>query len=709
MKAKSATGRKMRAELSAPYPKERPNSLYSKRFGLTYSNREELSKALAEGQTRGLYKQQDNEMTKFWKLSMDMLKAALHEAAAALAGNFPNDSLEFNKKIKFFEDALSTISWTDNDITLSPTEFYNKFFAYCLNIRSLLGNPKANWRDLYEHIGASQQCAAAARKLNEIIIDWNTCYICGQKILDQYNPEAKLYAHDTRECEHVLPAFTALGYKGLIQTSKIDVLPGDVLQFFKYEYANAHRCCNQIKLDDKWIMYDERDGQYKTDTDMLTATLTNIHREKQKYDCKNIDFKIKSTNDFVTARRAFIVRNFLDKLLAIINRDKTDYGDLFDLNIRIKQVSALKENINAFAHSILTGEPAPPPRPVKEIDSKQAKLLAYKQFKDPITLFFDVFNDMFANINPNPSTNTSYVEIFWSQGRPRPLRNLVSISRKLFDEAGGKDIKDRILAENINELETVLPDGTGEDEDKIISLNNTYLLKLKSEYRHIIFEMARRVNISILEIPETDKQSFMDRLHVSTVQDQQQDDILSNEESQNAQSIVEHGTEDSAKGGNKKNILSNYMVGGEITDEELEQSYKDDILETAEKMHFDPSAYGINVQTTQSGRTSKPSAVLSYDEHGRQGIQIGREFFTLTDDGQFIQDSIGKKYQVVSKPGMGRGIYDDRGNFYSIGGKKNKSKINKKGKRNKTKKYLHKRKNVINRRVYRNKSVKKKN
>jgi hypothetical protein len=708
MKAKSTTGRKMIAERSAPYPKERPNSVlvnkqYNGKLGLTYSNRKELSKALAEGQTRGLYKQQDNEITKFWKLSMDMLKAALHEAAESLVEKFPNASLEFDKKIKFFEDALSTISWTDNDITLSPSEFYNKFFAYCVNIKSLLGNPKANWRDLYEHIGASQQCAAAIRKLDEVI-DWNTCYICGEKILDRYNPEAKRFDHDSRECEHVLPAFTALGYKGLIQTSKIDVLPSDVLQFFKYEYANAHRCCNQIKLDDKWIMYDERDGQYKTDTVMLTATLTNIYREKKKYDCKFIDFK---TKPFVDKRRRFIVRQFLDKLLAIINRDKTDYGDLFDLNIRIKQVSALKENINAFAHSILTGEPAPPPRPVKEIDLKQAKLLAYKQFKDPITLFFDVFNDMFANINPNPTTNTNYVEIFWSQGRPRPLRNLVSISRKLFDEAGGKDIKDGILAKNINELETVLPDGTGEDEDKIISLNNTYLLRLKSAYRERIYEMARHIDINTLQIPETDKQNFIDRLHVSTVQDQQQDDILSREERQNAHSIVEHGTENSAKGGNKKNILSNYMGGGEITNEELEQSYKDDILETAKKMDFDPTRYGINVQTTRIGRTSIPPSTLTYGEQGKQGIQIGHEFFTLTDDGQFIQDTRGEKYPVQSKPGMGRGIYDDKGNFYSIGGK-NKSKINKKGKRNKTKKHLYKRKPIINKRVYRNKSIKKK-
>ncbi|MGA1048992.1 MAG: hypothetical protein ACO3UU_13375, partial [Minisyncoccia bacterium] len=420
-------------------------------------------------------------------------------------------------------------------------------------------------------------------------------------------------------------------------------------------------CCNQIKSDDKWIEYDVKTGRYRTDDRMLTATLTNILNGKTRklYDCKNIDFK---TKPFVMERLRFIARTFLNPILAIINRDKTDYGDLFDLNIRIKQVSALKDNIDAFAHSILTGEPPPPPRPAKEIELKQAKLLANKQFKDPITLFFDVFNDMFANSNPN------YVEIFWSQypwtGRVGSLRSLVSISRKLFDEVGAKDIKDKILAENIHELETKIyasEIGQGVDEDKIIALNNTYLLRLKSEYRQRILEMARRLDIDRLEIPETDKQKFFDILAQTASQDEAEDVKLYDEQIKNAPSNAELGAKDSTKGGNKKNILSNYMVGGEITDEELEQSYKDDILETAEKMHFDPAAYGINIQTTQSGRTSKPSAVLSYDEHGRQGIQIGREFFTLTDDGQFIQDSIGKKYQVVSKPGMGRGIYDDRG------------------------------------------------
>ena len=80
-----------------------------------------------------------------------------------------------------------------------------------------------------------------------------TCYICGMTITksgidnDGRNPE----------CEHILPAFTALGYKGLIQSQNVDNLTDDEKKFFTYEYANAHRCCNQNKSDDKWIKYIE--------------------------------------------------------------------------------------------------------------------------------------------------------------------------------------------------------------------------------------------------------------------------------------------------------------------------------------------------------------------------------------------------------------------------------------------------------------------
>jgi hypothetical protein len=703
------TGRK-RPGVSEEYPRKRPNET-SNEFGLNHSNREELQNALTEIVTSGIATSQDNEITKFWKLSMDMLMKALRDAAEALVKQFPDDDKSYDKQIKRFEDALSTVSWTDNDITLSPTSFYEKFFAFAVSVKTLTGSTKGHWRQLFEHIGALKQCEVARNNLNEVIIDWNTCYICGEKILDEKNPEAQRYDHLTRECEHILPAFTALGYKGLIQTTnkkELDKLDDTELEFFKYEYANAHRCCNQIKSDNKWIKYNNENGQYITDPDILGVTLKNIFNGK-KYDCKNIDFKTKTSNTFVTDRRRFIDRTFLKPILAIINRDKTDYGDLFDLNIRIKQVSAIRINIDEFAEAILTGKPPSKPRPAKEIELKEAKLLAYKQFKSPTTLFFSVFNDMFANNNPN------YIAILWSKypWSGNVPRKLVNISRKLFDEVGAENIKGEMLAENIHELETKIyasEIGQGEDEDKIIAFNNTYLLRLKGEYRKIIYDMAIKIDIDILSIPETDKQKFRYILTETKSQDNAEDGKLFHEQFNNAPSIVELGAKVSTKGGNKKNILSNYMVGGKISDEELVDSYKDDILETAKKMQFNPADYGIVVQTTKSGRTSKPPAALSYDKPGRQGIKLGDGFFTPTDDSQFLQDRKGKKYPLETKPRMGKGIYDDKENFFSFGGKKNKSKINKKNKRNKrnkTKKYLHKRKNVINKRVYRNKSIKK--
>jgi hypothetical protein len=189
------------------------------------------------------------------------------------------------------------------------------FFAHCVNVRDLIGE-KGSWRDLYEHIGASQQCKAAINKLNEVF-SWNTCYICGLDILDNGGP------HSTRECEHILPAFTALGYKGLIQSSKLnETYSNETLEFFRYEYANAHRCCNQIKSDDKWIKYDRNTGSYVIDENMLGTTLTNI-LSSRAYDCPQLNLNTVFRNrNFVRERGNFIVTTFLNPILTIINTER---------------------------------------------------------------------------------------------------------------------------------------------------------------------------------------------------------------------------------------------------------------------------------------------------------------------------------------------------------------------------------------------------
>jgi hypothetical protein len=301
-------------------------------------------------------------------------------------------------------------------------------------------------------------------------------------------------------------------------------------------------------------------------------------------------------------------------------------------------------------------------------------LLAKKQLKNSLDIFFDVFNNIFSNVNPNA------VQILWSTifGNQKLFRNYVTISRRLYDssEINGEETKSQMLNNNIKELNEIYSHDEFIDEDKIISLNNVYLLNLTNEYRIKVFNMTQQgLAITTLQISEKEKQDIFSIIQKSATLDKANDDVLKERQISN---FTQMGGNLIKKGGNKTNILNSYMVGGVINDEELIQSYKDDILETAEKLGFNPLDYGINVQTTQYGRKSVPKLPLTYDSYGRQGVQIGNKIFLPSADGKHIVDeTTGTTLPLEWEVGKGRGIRDNAGNFFSIGGKKYKKSLRK--------------------------------
>jgi len=448
-----------------------------------------------------------NLLQQYWRVCMDILSVELYNTSKALVDALnaqdPNQSdpenkytkstEEYAKRISEFEDSLSKISWSDSDITLSPSQFYNKFFANCIAASSFIKSSRGgSWRNLYEHIGASSQCKVAQQKINEVM-SWNVCYICGEDILDKYSNNE---IHDTRECEHILPAFTSLGYKGLIQSSNANNIPDELLDYFKYEYANSHRCCNQVKSDDKWIKYNLKTQKYEIDQTTLENTLINIHMSKQ-YDCSNIE-KLGNQNAFKSSRVTFIVENYLKPILKIINKDKEDFGELFDLNIRINQLLALRPSIGEFAHALLNGQI--PTKVSKGCDKTYAKFLAKKQIKNPENIFFEVFKDLTDRINDD-----AFIEILFSEIFGQQLRKLTRISRKIYEQSGsllskmtGSEqpsmfvLKDSVLKENQDNIDNVYGNEENMDEDKIIALNNMYLLKLKGKYREALFYIINK-------------------------------------------------------------------------------------------------------------------------------------------------------------------------------------------------------------------------
>jgi len=229
------------------------------------------------------------------------------------------------------------------DVDMPPTLFYQTFLA---NVSAnQLG--KKTMRGFFERLGALKQCEYAARYCGRPSRFWTTCYICGGGPI-----KGSGY-----ECEHIVAAFSAIGHHGLIQSSI--QLNQDDIEFYYYEYANAHVCCNQIKSDIKWIIYNPASGSYVIDEESLTDTLKKIWKSKL-YDCKprkGLPGQNISLPQFIRERAAYIIPNFLTPLLAKINNSKNSKGEAYHLLVRARQLNALNLSYTDIARALLGGEP----------------------------------------------------------------------------------------------------------------------------------------------------------------------------------------------------------------------------------------------------------------------------------------------------------------------------------------------------------------
>jgi len=658
-----------------------------------------------------------NEFEAYWRLCMDMLKTEMETVFTALNNVLKQQEPKTNetspeelqKKYNSFTDAVGKISWTDNDITLSPTQFLNKFFVNCLNVRSL---GVKDWRDLYENISPVQQCATAQKRLNAVY-DWDVCYICGTTIEDKLRGGEQF----TRECEHILPAFTALGFKGLIQSTNIeiwDTIPDDILKFYRYEYANSHRCCNRIKSGIKFIKYNFATGIYEEDLDNLVSVLTNILTSGQ-HDCSML---VHDKATFVNERTDEINATFIQPLLVLINTQKNKFGNLFDLNIRINQLSALKLNIPQIANAILTGQP---PTKVSNLKSKsynnlQAKNLLKKQLTNPENLFFDAFKSIFSQM-PEEIIQQLFSFYFGQELR----RGLSRISRKVFElgltpfDSSFRNIASNAFIEAENKLDELITEDDEMDKENLMAFNNEIKLKLSNKFTEQIylitdFCLKNRIPLSedtlplITEIKKflnlATMQSIFDNTGLIYQQHQFARDMPSLVESNDTEfsglitTIQTENVANAFAGGSKKLIknkkLKFIMKGGTI-EEEMIQSYKNDILETAANLGFNPANYGIKIQTTRYGRASKPPSLYT----GNNGIKIGQEDFTI----DYFRDGIvhvkTNQFIPFTYQGAKKGVVDSQGNFYQTAGKKKKlsklskllKKINKKTMKSKNKYY----------------------
>lgn len=270
------------------------------------------------------------------------------------------------------------------DYLMDPFENYTKVFGamFCNLLSSQDVHPTSKtWRRLIEHINAGSQCTYAERLIvsdedRQLYTDWNKCYICGEGS-----------EHTAYECEHVLYAFLAIGLgvgSGIIQSSDVTREVSDVgYQWYLTEYANAHRCCNQIKSDDNWvtIKYDNSQHQYviSPSDELIRKTLNNINDgiKRKLYDCDSIT---PFDKDRIQGRVNNIIEPRLRLLCEIATEEASRYKSHFIISMRLKQLIALRRTIKTMSESFLrSGQTHPPEEPdakrqKKELEEKETRI-----------------------------------------------------------------------------------------------------------------------------------------------------------------------------------------------------------------------------------------------------------------------------------------------------------------------------------------------
>jgi hypothetical protein len=147
------------------------------------------------------------------------------------------------------------------------------------------------------------------------------------------------------ECEHKLPIIMALSFWGLIQKAAI---PAGEHPLFSLEYANSHKCCNRIKSNYDFIVYNPETNQYEINTPLIRSILSIIFQSaakaRQDEDCTKLGDK------FVLADIKTSLEAALNPVIEKINENLTRSGDpeIFHLISIIKILWAIDpDHLNA--------------------------------------------------------------------------------------------------------------------------------------------------------------------------------------------------------------------------------------------------------------------------------------------------------------------------------------------------------------------------
>ena len=221
---------------------------------------------------------------------------------------------------------------------------YASYFDLLFNVVSKSDDDDNDgWRNRFNQYSDQEQCMRAKRvdknRFKTVPEFQNNptptiCYLCNRSILPKGTNGQK-----TMECEHILPVSSALSHWWLIKSNTEQSLTDTQLSELSNEYGWSHRCCNQIKTNSEFIIYDSRLDKYVFNRNLVETMLNEINIST-KYDCSvanNSQGTIDVDTQLINIQGT--IQPLLDKINANLNA--TDSHDMYELICKFKIISSM--------------------------------------------------------------------------------------------------------------------------------------------------------------------------------------------------------------------------------------------------------------------------------------------------------------------------------------------------------------------------------
>ena len=252
------------------------------------------------------------------------------------------DKQSLRNRIKFYNSPDFIERFTES----MPTKTGNirtKYASYFDLLFNVVSKDDEGWRMRFNRYSDQEQCMRAKgvdkKRFKSVPMFQNkgkntVCYLCNREIL----PTDTGSGQKTMECEHILPVSCALSHWWLIKSPTEQTLTPAQMNVLSKEYGWSHRCCNQIKTNSEFIVYDGGKNKYVFNIKLVRTMLHDINTSTN-YDCSvaNSKASIDINKQLINIQRT--VKPLLDKINQNLNN--TSSNDMYDLICKLKIISAM--------------------------------------------------------------------------------------------------------------------------------------------------------------------------------------------------------------------------------------------------------------------------------------------------------------------------------------------------------------------------------